>query len=73
VRVRSSDELPLPEHLLQGGVSLSSGPNEARDGDSAGLADVDSSIFVELNGEGGTSAMESWMEEWSLEVMMRSV
>lgn len=72
-RVRSSDELPLPEYLLQGGVSFSGGADESGDGDGAGLAEVDGAVFVELSGEGGTSATESWMEEWSLEVMMRSV
>lgn len=71
--MRSSDELSLPEYLLQGGISLSSGSNETRDGDSAGLTMIDSAIFVDLNRDENTSAMESWIEEWSLEVMMRSV
>lgn len=68
-----SDEFPLAEHLLEGGVSFSGGPDEARDGDEIGFAEVDGAVLVELGYGGVTSATESWMEEWSLEVTMRSV
>lgn len=52
---------------------MSGGADEAADGDEVGLAVVDGAVFVELNGERGTSQTEICTEEWSFEVMMRSV
>ena len=68
-----SDELLLAKHLLQGRVALAGGPHEPRNGHDAGLAEVDGAVGVYLGRKNCTSQIESWMEEWSLEVRMRSV
>lgn len=68
-----SDKFPLPENLLEGSVALAGGPDEARDGKGAVLAEVDSTVLIDLHGIWSTSEIEIWMEEWSFEVMMRSV
>ena len=68
-----SDKFLLAEDLVQGSVALPGRTHESGDSDQRGFAVVDGAVSVHLRGKGGTSAMESWMEEWSLEVMIWSV
>ncbi len=68
-----SDKFLLAENLVEGGVALSGGADEAGAGDEGGFAVADGAVGVDLDEAYCTSAMESWMEEWSLEVMIWSV
>ena len=68
-----SDEFLLGQNLLESSVALPSGPDKAGNGDNARFSKVDGAVGVDLGAMMGTSQMESWMEEWSLEVRMRSV
>ena len=69
----SSDEFLFAEDLLEGGITLAGGSNEATDGDDVAFGEVDGSVVLDLSGGGCTSLTASWMLEWSLLLMMRSV
>lgn len=43
-----SNELLLPEDLLQSGIAFAGGPHKARDSDNGCLAEVDGAVVVEL-------------------------
>ena len=68
-----SDEFFFAQNFLEGSVALARRPHEARNCDDAGFAEVDGAVGIDLAYERVTSEMDSWMEEWSLEVRMRSV
>jgi len=68
-----SDEFFFIKDFLEGSVTLASGAYKARNGDDARFAEVDGAVGVDLDHNKATSEMDSWMEEWSLEVTTRSV
>lgn len=71
--IQLSDEFLFPEDFLESSITLAGGPDESRNGDNVALGEVDGSVGVDLNGARLTSQTDSWTEEWSLEVTMRSV
>ena len=71
--IQLSDEFFFLENFLEGSITLSGGSNESRDSDDVGFGVIDGSVGVDLSGERCTSQTDSWTEEWSLEVTIRSV
>ena len=71
--IQLSDEFFFLENFLEGSITLSGGSNESRDSDDVGFGVVNGSVGVDLSGERCTSQTDSWTEEWSLEVTIRSV
>ena len=68
-----SEEFLLTKDLLEGSVALPSGSHEARNHNDRGLAEVNGAVGVQLSRTSSTSQTEIWMEEWSFEVITRSV
>jgi hypothetical protein len=72
-KLQASDKFLLPQDLVDSRVTLSSRSHETGKGNVGSFAQVDGAVLVDLRGMNSTSAMESWMEEWSLDVMIWSV